>query len=150
MRTATFQFAESGSSVNGPNLFTFHCLSCRNPHQTLIHWIACPPFHWKSLLFTEKCFIASPSQKSALTKIEADFWEGDATKHFSVKKRGSPWKGGRFGKDFYRKSNSVKRSGPIQWTGGLWRLKSCCPHPLPENRLWLKGATSKNVKNRQP
>ena len=24
----------------------------------------------------------------------------------------------------------------IQWTAGLWKLKSCCPHPLPENQLW--------------
>ena len=23
----------------------------------------------------------------------------------------------------------------IQWTAGLWKLKSCCPHPLPDNRL---------------
>ena len=41
----------------------------------------------------------------------------DATKHFSVKKRDFSEKGGGnsvnqgFGKDFYRKGNSVKRSG---------------------------------------
>ena len=23
----------------------------------------------------------------------------------------------------------------IQWTAGLWKLKSCCPHPLPKNQL---------------
>ena len=54
------------------------------------------------------------------TPIGADFWEGDATKHLSVKEKvffQSP--GGRhsvnegFGKDFYRKDNSVKRSGPF-------------------------------------
>ena len=50
--------------------------------------------------------------------FRADFWEGDATKHFSVKKKGifSEKGGGNsvnqgFGKDFYRKGNSVKRSG---------------------------------------
>ena len=50
--------------------------------------------------------------------IGADFWEGDATKHFSVKKRFSVKRGeaihnsvnGGFGKDFHRKGNSVKRS----------------------------------------
>ena len=44
-----------------------------------------------------------------------------ATKHFSVKKKKGffQWKGGRhlvnegFGKDFHRKGNSVKRSGPF-------------------------------------
>ena len=45
------------------------------------------------------------------------FLEGDATKHFSVKKelfsekRGGSSVNEGFGKDFYRKSNSVKRSG---------------------------------------
>ena len=29
------------------------------------------------------------------TFIRADFWEGDATKHLSLKKRGFQWKGGR-------------------------------------------------------
>ena len=51
-------------------------------------------------------------------KLRADFWEGDATKHFSVKKRGSEKGGGNsvnegFGRDFYRKGNSVKRFGPF-------------------------------------
>ena len=26
----------------------------------------------------------------------------------------------------------------IQWTAGLWKAKSWCPHPLPENQLWFK------------
>ena len=30
-----------------------------------------------------------------VTIFRADFWGGDATKHFSVKKRGFQWKGGR-------------------------------------------------------
>ena len=52
-------------------------------------------------------------------KIRADFWEGDATKHFSVKKRIFSEKGEGnsvnqgFGKDLYRKGNSVKRFGPF-------------------------------------
>ena len=53
--------------------------------------------------------------------VRADFWEGDATKHFSVKKtRGFSVKRGGgnsvnegFGEDFYRKGNSVKMSGPF-------------------------------------
>ena len=50
---------------------------------------------------------------------EPIFGEGDATKHFSVKKRVLSEKGGGdsvnhgFGKDVYRKSNSVKRFGPF-------------------------------------
>ena len=42
----------------------------------------------------------------SLVFVRADFWEGDATKHFSVKKRGFQRKGGgnsvnhRFGEEF--------------------------------------------------
>ena len=49
--------------------------------------------------------------------FRADFGEGDATKHFSVKiglfseKGGGSSVNGGFGKDFYRKGNSVKRFG---------------------------------------
>ena len=25
----------------------------------------------------------------------------------------------------------------MQWTAGLWKLKICCPHPLPENQLLI-------------
>ena len=56
----------------------------------------------------------------ALLKIRAAFREGDATKHFSLKKKGffSEKGGGNsvnegFGKDFYRKGKSVKRFGPF-------------------------------------
>ena len=51
--------------------------------------------------------------------VRADFWEGDVTKHFSVKKGIFSEKGGDnsmkqgFRKDFYRKGNSVKRFGPF-------------------------------------
>ena len=51
------------------------------------------------------------------TSFRVDFWEGDATKHFSMKKGVFSEEGGGnsvnqgFGKDFYRKGNSVKRSG---------------------------------------
>ena len=51
-------------------------------------------------------------------RVFTDFWEGDATKHFSLKKgffsekgRGKSVNEG-FGTDFYRKGDSVKRSGP--------------------------------------
>ena len=40
--------------------------------------------------------------------LRADFWEGDAMKHFWVKKRGSQWKGG----------------GAIQWIRGLVRIST--------------------------
>ena len=44
---------------------SLNCLSCRNPYQTP-HSLNClPPFHRKPLFFTEKCFVASPSPKSA-------------------------------------------------------------------------------------
>ena len=54
-------------------------------------------------------------------------------------KKGFQWNGGRhsvnegFGKDFYRKG----KVWAIQWTVGHWKLKSCCPHPLPENQLFF-------------
>ena len=47
-------------------------------------------------------------------------WEGDATKHSSVKKKGVFSEKGAgnsvnegFGKEFYRRGNSVKRFGPF-------------------------------------
>ena len=40
-----------------------------------------------------------------------------------------------FGKDFYRKGNSVKRSGPFTEPPDSENLKSCCPNPLPKNQL---------------
>ena len=45
---------------------SLNCLSCRNPYQAPIHWIASPLFTDKPFFFTENCFVASPSQKSAL------------------------------------------------------------------------------------
>ena len=46
---------------------SLNCLSCRNPYQTPDSLNCLPPFHRKPLFFcTEKCFVASPSQKSAL------------------------------------------------------------------------------------
>ena len=58
--------------------------------------------------------------ENARTVIRADYWDGDATKHFSVKKwvffseegRGNSVTRG-FSKDFCRKGNSVKRFGPF-------------------------------------
>ena len=42
-----------------------------------------------------------------------------------------------FGKDFYRKGNSVKRCGLFSEPPDSEKLKSCCSHPLPENQLLL-------------
>ena len=64
-------------------------------------------------------FLLPSAYKIRLARIRADFREGDATKHFSVKKGVFSEKGGGnsvnegFGKDFYRKGNSVKRFGPF-------------------------------------
>ena len=69
------------------------------------------------------------------------FWEGDATKYFSVKKRTFQWKGGGnsvnggFGKDFYRKGNSVKRSARFSEPPDSENWKVAVLIPLPENRL---------------
>ena len=66
---------------------------------------------------------------------------GDARKHFSVKKRGFQWKGGRqfseseVWKGFLQERQFSEEVRAIQWTAGLWKLKSCCPHPLPKNQL---------------
>ena len=58
--------------------------------------------------------------KFHLVGLGADFWQGDATRRFSLKKEGffSEKGGGNsvnegFGEDFYRKGNSLKRSGPF-------------------------------------
>ena len=45
---------------------SLNCLSCRNPYQTPRSLNCLPPFHWKALFFTEKCFVASPPPKSGL------------------------------------------------------------------------------------
>ena len=54
---------------------------------------------------------------------------------FSEKGGGNSVNGG-FGKDFYRKGKSVKRSGPFSEPpdSEKWKVKSCCPHSLPENQ----------------
>ena len=52
---------------------SLNCLSCRNPYQTPHSLNRLPPFHWKPLFFTEKCFVASPSWKSALICVSSNF-----------------------------------------------------------------------------
>ena len=62
---SNLQFSESGGSLNGPDLFTelpFLYKSWPNAWFTELP----PPFSLKPLFFTEKCFVASPSQQSAL------------------------------------------------------------------------------------
>ena len=64
-------------------------------------------------------------------------WEGDATKHFSVKKRVFSERGGGnsvnqgFGKNFYRKGNSVKRFGPFTESQDSenWKVAVLIPFP---------------------
>ena len=75
--------------------------------------------------------------------FRADFWGGDATKHFSVKKRVFSEKGGGnslnggFGKDFYRKSNSVKRSGRFSEPPDSEKLKVAVLIPFPKSNSYL-------------
>ena len=63
------------------------------------------------------------------THLGSDFWEGVATKHFSMNKRVFNEKGGR-------KGNSMKRSGSFNEPLDSENCKNCCPQPLPENQLW--------------
>ena len=59
-------------------------------------------------------------------------------KRFFSEKGGSNTVNEGFSKDFYRKGSSVKRIRAIHWTAGLWKLNSCCLHPLPEYQLLSK------------
>ena len=63
MRTATVQFSESGFTEwpQPPHWIVFPVESLPNPSFTE----CLPNFHWKTPFFTEKCFVASPSQRSA-------------------------------------------------------------------------------------
>ena len=45
---------------------SLNCLSCRNPYQTPHSLNPSPLFTENPFLFTEKCFVGSPAQKSAL------------------------------------------------------------------------------------
>ena len=76
------------------------------------------------MIFTGAAPPAAPvlvkNQSPIYRTFGADFWEGDATKHFSVKKKGFFSEKGAgnsvnegFGKAVYRKGTSVKRSGPF-------------------------------------
>ena len=72
-------------------------------------------------------------------QVKADFWGGDATKHFSVRKKGifSEKGGGNsvnqgFGKDFYRKGNSVKRSGRFREPPDSEKRKVAVLIPFPK------------------
>ena len=80
--------------------------SCRNLYQTPDSLNCLPPFHWKPLFFTEKCFVASPSPKSALKKVF----------HWKVLRR-IPFP-------------KIGSETPFV------SLKSASSHPLPQNRLW--------------
>ena len=64
--------------------------------------------------------ISCLAEFDALGWVGAKFGKGDATKHFSLERKGFfSVKRGRhsvtegFGRDFYRKGSSVKRSRPV-------------------------------------
>ena len=52
---------------------SLNCLSCRNPYQTPHSLHPSPPFTENPFFFTEKCFVGSPAQKSALIFSFAQF-----------------------------------------------------------------------------
>ena len=55
---------------------SLNCLSCRNPDQTPHSLNPSPLFTENPFFFTEKCFVGSPAQKSALTKrCTVFFWK---------------------------------------------------------------------------
>ena len=64
MRTATFQFSESGGFTESPEPLHWIAFPVEILTKTPPHWIASPLFTEK-LFFTEKCFVASPPRKSA-------------------------------------------------------------------------------------
>ena len=81
-----------------------------------------PKSVYENLSYWGRCCLEWVSHRvlQGAAQIGTHFWEGDATKHFSVKKKGvfSEKGGGNsvnggFGKDFYRKGNSVKRFRPF-------------------------------------
>ena len=67
MRTTIFQF-QSLAVQWMARTSSLNCLSCRNPYQAPDPLNCLPLFHWKPLFFTEKCSVASPSDKSAPNK----------------------------------------------------------------------------------
>ena len=70
MRRVSFQFSESGGSLNGPDLFTeLPFLYKSSPKPSFTECL--PPLSLETLYFTEKCFVTSPSQKSAPTFEDA-------------------------------------------------------------------------------
>ena len=74
---------------------------------------------YKTRVFNSRPAFGNSFVAPALPPLEPVFWEGDATKRFPVKKGFfSDKEGGNsvnegFVKAFYRKGNSVKRSGPF-------------------------------------
>ena len=94
------------------------------------------------------------SASKGTSEIRADFWEGDATKHISVKKgvfsekgRGNSVNQG-FGKDFYRKGNSVKSFGPFIEPSDSenWKVAILIPFPKIssyENRISRRNFTGR-------
>ena len=76
MWTAAFQFSESSSLLNSPDLFTE--LPCRNHYQTP-HSLNASGLFTENPFFTKMCFVASTSQKSAPTQARKrnpnpNFW----------------------------------------------------------------------------
>ena len=159
------QFSESGSPLTGPNLFSQLPLPCHSlPEHSftecfaLFQWEEDSLLHIISLLGRPGCIfglteelgwrVQTLSPKTGHAILRSRFWEGDATKHFSVKRKGFSVKGGGhsvnegFGKDFYRKGSSVKRSGPFNEAPDP-KLKSCCLHPLPENQLLMPAGSAR-------
>ena len=82
----------------------------------------------------------------AAKNIEADIWEGDATKHFSEEKGFSVGPGGGGGNSaiffFVLPGKAIRWRGPGESVNRL-TLKdaSRCPHPLPDNQVLINAGS---------
>ena len=94
---------------------------------------------------TLSTFVLQTPHKNGLTNdFRADFWGRGSDEALSVKKKGFSVKRGRdslnwgFGEDFYRKGNSVKRSGPFSEPLDSENRKVAVQIHCPKNQLlWL-------------
>ena len=118
----------------------WHCL-CLWSGKVLILWLARLSWHLLSVLPPPTL---SRQWRVCHDKLTgADFWGGDATKHCSVKtgfsvKRGEAFSEWGFGKDFYRKGNAVKRSGPLSEPPDSENWKVVVPIPFVKIGSWNK------------
>ena len=114
-----------------------------------LHWIAFsveiltkPPIHWiASPQFTENPFFSLKSASShPLPKNR--FWKKG---FFSEKGAVIQWMRLLVRCFFWQERQFSEEVRAIQGTAKVWKLKRCCPHPLPDNQLLLLGHVSRLV-----